>query len=109
MTEKFDFKKGEQIKISLINSGTTPLYFSDASYGLRITGLSGMLMYSPEKLKDSASNTYLLIPKEEVEFVWDQIKNDGDQILEGLYKIHFKGFDPNSNKIEKSTTITIWK
>jgi hypothetical protein len=109
VTEKFDFKKGEQIKISLINSGTTPLYFSDASYGLRITGLSGMLMYSPEKLKDSASNTYLLIPKEEVEFVWDQIKNDGDQILEGLYKIHFEGFDPDSNKIEKSTTITIWK
>lgn len=109
VTEKFDFKKGEQIKIRLINSGTIPLSFSDSSYGLRITGLSGMLMYSPEKLEDSTSNTYLLNPKEEVEFVWDQIKNDGDQILEGLYKIHFKGFDPDSNKIEKSTTITIWK
>ena len=109
VTEKFDFKKGEQIKIRLINSGTIPLSFSDSSYGLRITGLSGMLMYSPEKLEDSTSNAYLLNPKEEVEFVWDQIKNDGDLILEGLYKIHFKGFDPDSNKIEKSTTITIWK
>ncbi|MFB5622093.1 MAG: hypothetical protein ACE5RO_04960 [Candidatus Nitrosomaritimum yanchengensis] len=109
VTEKFDFKKGEQIKIRLINSGTIPLSFSDSSYGLRITGLSGMLMYTPEKLEDSDSNTYLLNPKEEVEFVWDQIKNDGDLILEGLYKIHFKGFDPDSNKIEKSTTITIWK
>lgn len=109
VTEKFDFKKGEQIKIRLINSGTIPLSFSDSSYGLRITGLSGILMYSPEKLEDSASITYLLNPKEEVEFVWDQIKNDGDQILEGLYKIYFKGFDPDSNKIEKSTTITIWK
>lgn len=109
VTEKFDFKKGEQIKIRLINSGTIPLSFSDSSYGLRITGLSGMLMYTPEKLEDSDSNTYLLNPEEEVEFVWDQIKNDGDLILEGLYKIHFKGFDPDSNKIEKSTTITIWK
>ena len=109
VTEKFDFKKGEQIKIRLINSGTIPLSFSDSSYGLRITGLSGMLMYSPEKLEDSTSNAYLLNPKEEIEFVWDQIKNDGDLILEGLYKIHFKGFDPDSNKIEKSTTITIWK
>ncbi len=109
VTEKFDFKKGEQIKIRLINSGTIPLHFSDSSYGLRITGLSGVLMYSPEKLEDSAPNAYLLNPKEEVEFVWDQIKNDGDLILEGLYKIHFKGFDPDSNKIEKSSTITIWK
>lgn len=109
VTEKFDFKKGEEIKIRLINSGTIPLSFSDSSYGLRITGLSGMLMYSPEKLEDSTSNAYLLNPNEEVEFVWDQIKNDGDLVLEGLYKIHFMGFDPDSNKIEKSTTITIWK
>ena len=109
VTEKFDFKKGEQIRIQLINSGTVPLSFPDSSYGLRITGLSGMLMYSPGKSEDSGLNVYLLNPKEEVEFVWDQIKNDGDFILEGLYKIHFEGFDPDSNKIDKSTTITIWK
>jgi hypothetical protein len=48
VTEKFDFKKGEEIKIRIINSGTVPLTFSDSSYGLRITGLSGMLMYSPD-------------------------------------------------------------
>ena len=47
VTEKLDFKKGEEIKIRIVNSGTIPLVFSDASYGLRITGLSGILMYSP--------------------------------------------------------------
>ena len=48
VTEKFDFKKGEEINIRLVNSGTTQLSFSDiTSYGLRITGLSGILMYSP--------------------------------------------------------------
>lgn len=109
VTEKFDFKKGEEIKISIINSGTIPLTFSDSSYGLRITGLSGMLMYSPEVFQDNSSQTYSLMPKEEIEFSWNQIKNDGDHILEGLYKIHSTGFGPEENKIEKSTTITIWK
>lgn len=109
VTEKFDFKKGEEIKIRIINSGTVPLTFSDSSYGLRITGLSGMLLYSPDNFDKSNSESYSLAPKEEIEFVWDQIKNDGDSSLEGLYKIHSKGFNPESNKIEKSIAITIWK
>ena len=109
VTEKFDFIKGEEIKISVINSGTVPLTFSDSSYGLRITGLSGMLMYSPQSFPDTISQTYSLLPKEEIEFNWNQIKNDGDPVLEGLYKIQSKGFDPEEHKVEKSTTITIWK
>ncbi len=109
VTEKFDFKKGEEIKINIINSGTVPLTFSDSSYGLRITGLSGMLIYTPDGFQEIDLDSYSLGPKEEIEFVWDQIKNDGDSTLEGLYKIHSKGFDPKENKVEKSTTITIWK
>ncbi|MDH3191517.1 MAG: hypothetical protein OEM18_02365 [Nitrosopumilus sp.] len=105
VTEKSDFKKGEEIKIKIINSGTTPLTFSDSSYGLRITGLSGMLMYSPT----SAQVISNLEPKEEIEFVWRQIKNDGEPILEGLYKIYVKGIDDKENKVEKSITINIWK
>ncbi len=108
VTEKFDFKKGEEIKIRIINSGTVPLTFSDSSYGLKITGLSGMLMYSPDNF-ESDLESFSLSPKEEINFVWDQIKNDGDSTLEGLYKIQSKGFDPTNNKVEKSTTITIWK
>lgn len=109
VTEKFDFKRGEPIQIRVVNSGTTSLTFSDSSYGMRITGLSGMLMYSPEKTQNSDSELYLLNPREEVDFIWNQIKNDGDPVIEGLYKIHFQGFDSGLNKIEKSTTITIWK
>jgi hypothetical protein len=108
VTEKFDFKKGEEIKIHIINSGSVPLTFSDSSYGLRITGLSGILMYAPIT-QESDVELYSLEPEEKIEFVWDQIKNDGDSTLEGLYKIHSKGFDPEKNKVEKSTTITIWK
>ncbi len=105
VTEKSDFKKGEEIKIRIINSGTIPLTFSDESYGLRVTGLSGMLMYSPT----SSQVISKLEPKEEIEFVWEQIKNDGDPALEGLYKIHAKGLDDKENKVEKSITINIWK
>ena len=108
VTEKFDFKKGEEIKIRVVNSGTVPLIFNDSSYGLKISGLSGVLLFSP-KISPNDSKDYVLEQKEEVEFVWDQIKNDGDALHEGVYKIYSAGFDPNRNKIEKSITITIWK
>ena len=105
VTEKFDFKKGEEIKIRIENSGTTPLIFSDTSYGLRITGLFGILMYSPV----AAQVITHLEPGDEIEFSWDQIKNDSDTALEGLYKISAKGVDKQGNQVEKSTTVTIWK
>jgi hypothetical protein len=105
VTEKLDFKKGEDVKIKIINTGTVPLTFSDASYGLRITGLSGILMYSPTSVQVVSE----LKPNGEVEFLWNQIKNDGDDALEGLYKISSRGFDPTGEKIERSTTLTIWK
>ncbi len=105
VTEKSDFKIAEEIKIRIVNSGTVPLAFPDSSYGLRITGLSGILMYTPV----SAQVISHLEPGDEIEFSWDQIKNDGDVALEGLYKISAKGVDQNNNNVEKSTTINIWK
>jgi len=105
VTEKFDFKKGEEIKIRIVNSGTTPLIFSDTSYGLKITGLFGILMYSPV----AAQVISQLEPGDEIEFSWDQIKNDSDAALEGLYKISAKGVDKQGNQVESSTTVTIWK
>ena len=105
VTEKFDFKQDESIEIRIINSGTNELTFSDSSYGLKITGLSGILMYSPI----SAQVISTLDPGDEVTFSWDQKKNDGDVILEGVYKISVKALDDKGNNIEKSTTVTIWK
>jgi len=105
VTEKIDFKIGEEIKIRIVNSGTIPMIFSDASYGLRITTLSGISIYSPI----SAQVISELEPGDEIELSWDQIKNDGDSALEGLYKLSAKAKDPQGNQIEKSTTITIWK
>ena len=105
VTEKSDFKKGEEISIRIVNSGTTSLTFSDTSYGLRITGLSGILMYAPSTAQVISN----LEPGDEIEFSWDQTKNDGNIALEGLYKISAKGVDEQENNVEKSTTVTIWK
>ena len=105
VTEKFDFKQDESIQIRIINSGTNELTFSDSSYGLKITGLSGILMYSP--ISSQVIST--LDPGDEITFSWDQIKNDGDTALEGVYKISATGMDVDGNNVEKSTTVTIWK
>ena len=105
ITEKFDFKQDESIQIRIVNSGTNELIFSDSSYGLKITGLSGILMYSPV----SAQVISTLDPGDEITFSWDQIKNDGDTALEGVYKISTIGMDVDGINIEKSTTVTIWK
>jgi len=105
VTEKSDFKKGEEIKITIINSGTTPLTFSDTSYGLKISGLFGIMMYSPP----ASQVITILKPNEEIVFVWDQMKSDNLPVLEGLYKISSNGIDSMGNKVEKSITINIWK
>ena len=105
VTEKSDFKKGEEIKITIINSGTTLLTFSDTSYGLKISGLFGIMMYSPP----ASQVITTLKPNEEIVFVWDQMKSDNLPVLEGLYKISSNGIDSMGNKVEKSITINIWK
>ena len=104
VTDKTNYKKGEDITITIINSGTVPISFQDTSYGLHVTGLSGMLIYSPI----SSPVLSHLEPKEEIEFTWNQIKNDGNPALEGLYKIRTKGYSSDKS-IENSITVNIWK
>ncbi len=105
ITEKTDFKIGEEISIKVINSGTVPLSFSDASYGLKIINLDGWNIYSPI----SAQVISTLEPTQEVSFVWDQIKNNGEPILEGLYKIETETKDDQGKTVKKTITINIVK
>ena len=105
LTEKTDFEKGEKIQIKIINSGTVPISFSDASYGLIIRGLDGTILYSPI----SAQVISILEPKEEKTFEWDQIKNDGDLVLHGTYKITSSGLTIGEKTVKKSIAINIFK
>ena len=105
VTEKIDFELGEQIHIKIINSGTIPLTFPDASYGLKVTGLDGVLYYTPM----TAQVISTLEPKEEKTFVWNQKRMDGSDSLEGIYKIVVEGFDHENNKVKKSIVINLLK
>jgi hypothetical protein len=105
VTEKTDFELGEQIHIKIVNSGTIPLTFPDASYGLKVTGLDGTPYYIPM----AAQVISTLEPKEEKTFVWEQKKMDGSDSLEGRYKIIVEGFDHENNKVKKSIVINVLK
>ncbi len=105
ITLKTDYELGEEIEIKIINSGTEELTFSDASYGLKITGLDGRILYSPI----SAQVITKLEPKQEMTFVWDQIKSDGDPLQRGTYKITSSANDTQEKAVKKSITINIYK
>ena len=105
VTEKIDFELGEQIHIKIVNSGTIPLTFPDASYGLKVTGLDGRLYYTPI----AAQVISTLEPNEEKTFVWNQKRMDGSNSLEGIYKIVVEGFDHENNKVKKSIVINLLK
>jgi hypothetical protein len=104
ITEKVDFSLGENIQITIINTGSMPLSFSDASYGLQVVGLDGSILYSPI----AAQVVSTLEPKEERTFVWDQKKNDGQQVIEGRYKI-VSSADYEGKTIKKSISVNIFK
>jgi len=105
VTEKIDFELGEQIHIKIVNSGTIPITFPNASYGLKVTGLDGTPYYIPM----AAQVISTLEPKEEKTFVWEQKKMDGTDSLEGRYKIIVEGFDHENNKVKKSIVINVLK
>jgi len=105
LTEKIDFELGEHIYIKIVNSGTISLTFSDASYGLKVTGLDGVLYYTPM----AAQVISTLEPKEEKTFVWNQKRMDGSDSLQGIYKIVVEGFDHENNKVKKSIVINVLK
>ena len=105
ITEKTNFKLGEDIVIKIVNSGTVPLTFSDSSYGLRIIGLDGSLFYSPVSLQVIS----VLEPREEKTFVWDQTKSDGEKINQGRYKIVSSTIKSEEKALEKSLVINILK
>lgn len=105
MTEKTNFELGDTITIKIINSGNVPLTFSDSSYGLKILGLDGRILYSPPSIQTIS----ILQPKEEKIFVWDQTKSDGEKIIEGRYKIVSNTIPNDENALEKSLLINILK
>jgi len=105
VTEKINFKLGEEIIIKIINSGTNELKFSDTSYGLVIKQLDSIPVYIPSSTQEISK----LQSHEEIIFSWNQLKNDNSSILEGTYKITVKANTIDNKIIEKIVTINIFK
>ena len=103
--DKINYHLGESVHIRIINSGTIPLTFSDASYGLKITRLDGILVYSPL----SAQVISKLEPKEEKIFLWDQTKSDGTKAYQGRYKIISSTIGDVMPTLKQSVSINILK
>ncbi|MFQ6025754.1 MAG: hypothetical protein ACE5JT_04500 [Nitrosopumilaceae archaeon] len=103
ITERTDFELGQSIHITIVNSGTEPLTFSDSSYGFKIVALDGRVVYSPT----AAQVISILEPREEKTFVWDQTKTNGDNVIEGRYKIVSTTI--GENVLKASLTINIFK
>ena len=105
VTEKINFKLGESISIKIINSGTDELKFPDASYGLVIKQLDSIPIFSPISTQIISK----LDSHDEAAFVWDQMKNNGEPILEGTYKITSKAITLDGSIIEKIVVIHVFK
>ncbi|MFZ0184716.1 MAG: hypothetical protein WBV92_01010 [Nitrosotalea sp.] len=103
--DKINYHIGEPVHIRIINSGTLPLTFSDTSYGLKITRLDGILVYSP--LSSQVIST--LEPKEEKTFVWNQTKSDGGNAYQGRYKIVSNTIEDTGVSLTKSVAINLLK
>lgn len=91
--ERAEYRSGEAVRIRVVNTGTVPLEFSgDTYYGVRITQLDGIEVYSPRQgaggadVADTTAPT-ILDPRDEAVLVWNQTKSDGDPVLHGTYKI----------------------
>jgi len=105
ITEKINYRLDEPVHIRIINSGTVPLTFSDSSFGLKIRGLDGTIIYSPVSTQVIST----LNSHEEKMFVWNQTKTDGSKVIEGRYKIESNTSPDTDNVLKKSVTINIFQ
>lgn len=103
--DKINYHIGEPVHIRIINSGTSILYFTDSSYGLKVSRLDGTIIYSPVSVQVISK----LEPKEEKSFLWDQTKNDGSKTYQGRYKVISSTYLESENVLMKSVIINILK
>lgn len=131
LTDKTVYKQGDDtVQIRIVNTGTVPLVFSDASFGFKITGLAGFVIYGAsdnssdsitagtihstdildtdtQNALDAATGNAVqtLEPGQQVTFTWDLLKTDKTPVLAGVYKLHT--FTADSTPITASITVTV--
>ncbi len=106
LTDAADYQRGDAVDIRIVNSGGVPILFPDASYGLRITGLAGMPIFSPPAAGGAST---VLEPREEYSLTWSQTNDEGGQVFDGIYRISVHGLDPGGNRVERAVTVSVYE
>ena len=101
--EKSHYFIGDKIPITLVNSGTVNLGFSDNSSGIIIRALDGTTFFS------TSLSGIDLAPSQKYVFEWDQQKNDNTKILEGRYIVDIITHDESGKQITDSFTLDVLK
>lgn len=103
--DKINYLLNEPVHIRIINSGTTRLQFEDSSFGLKVRGLDGTVIFVPPSGKSGA----FLDPHEEKVFVWNQTRTGGAKVFEGRYVIDANTLPVGGEELKKSVTINIFQ
>lgn len=102
LIERQDYKKGENIPIEIINSGTNTITFPEDLADLRVRALDGTVFFS------TSLEGLELLPTQKHVYEWNQLKNDGSQINEGRYVVDITAYADNQ-KISDSISVNILK
>ena len=122
LTDKTVYKQGDTVHIRIVNTGTVPLVFSDSSFGFKITGLAGFVIYGASSggndgavdtntengldgVTEAGNTLQTLEPGKQVTLSWDMLKTDRTPVLAGVYKLHTSTAD--SAPITASVTVTV--
>jgi len=95
---------GEQVVLTLTNTGSVEIAFGDAShYGLSVTRLDGAPVYDAPAREGSGP----LGPREAVELAWGQVRQDGTAAHPGTYRISSEGAAPDGGAARAAITVDI--
>lgn len=81
-TDAEQYAPGMPIEITVLNSGTMPLLSPDGSFSIIVKALDSMPIYEVP-VQEAAR----LEPGQVASFLWYQMKGDGKQVLQGVYRI----------------------
>jgi len=81
VTDSKAYKTGDNVTISIVNSGTEPIV-GKATYGVNIRTLDTTLIYATARSSDT------IAPGQKIDLTWPQLKDGMTPVLHGVYVIH---------------------
>ena len=102
LVDKNDYKLGEKIVITIVNTGTSTISLSGDLPSLKIRALDGTVFFS------TSFDGLTLEPRAQHVFEWNQLKNDNSQILEGRYVIDSFAYGEDG-QLSDSATVNVHK